>query len=315
MSAPFFAVVAAVVREASALQFSAGLLALALCAGGCATIWLRAVYRARLLADMPTAKLRSAAQGYVELEGRARMMPGEPVYAPLSGMPCVWYRYAVEQTGRNADGDEGRWSAVDAGVSEAIFHLDDGTGVCVVDPDGAEVTPSVRLCWRGDSARPLHTPKATGFWFRLFSFGAYRYTECRLHDGDPVYAIGQFSGAGGQETAGISEATGDLLVIWKRDPACLLRRFDRNRDGKIDMREWEAARQAAEQEVMATWQARQQQPETNVLRKPPHGRPYILSAKPEAEIIAGYRRQALAGALGLAGFGWALAWVLLRRFG
>lgn len=302
-------------RNASPLAFWAGIAGAGLAMAGCCRLWVSALSRSRLIADTPTSKLRSAAQGYVELEGYARMMSGEPIYAPLSGKPCVWYRYRVEQRGRDThDGSDG-WNTIEAGVSEAIFHLADETGLCIVDPDGAEVTPSVRLCWQGDSPRPLHTPSKTGFWYRLFSFGTYRYTECRLHEYDPLYAIGLFVGAGERETVGINEATRDLLGTWKRDKGGLLQRFDADRNGAIDLAEWECARQAAEREVIATWRERQQQPEITLLKKPAQGRPYILSCLTQERIIADYRKKTWLGLAGFAAFVMLLACAVHGRFG
>jgi len=298
-------------RHASPLVFwmtvSGGGLAL----GGCCYLWVNALSRSRLIADTPTSKLRSAAQGYVELEGYARMMPGEPIYAPLSGKPCVWYRYSVQQKGRDSDG----WYTVESGVSESIFHLVDETSLCVVDPDGAEITPSVKLVWRGDSPRPLHTPNKTGFWYRFFSFGNYRYMECRLREYDPLYAIGQFVGAGDHESLSINEAARDLLATWKRDKLGLLQRFDRDRNGEIDLVEWEEARQAAEREVIATWRERQQQNEVSLLKKPPGGKPYILSSLPQDRLIAHYRAKTWLGLAGIAILVVLMACVVRGRFG
>lgn len=273
--------------------------------------WL---YRSRLVADMPTAKLRSAAQGYTELEGRAAMIPGEPIYAPLSGMPCVWYRYSVEQTRRDNAGSND-WGVVEAGVSEAIFHLLDDSGACIVDPDGAEVIPSVKLCWRGDEPRPLHAPKATGPWSRLFSFGAYRYTEWRIHEHDPLYAVGHYQGIGDVGASSLGEATRDLLAVWKRDKAVLLRRFDRDGNGEIDQDEWEIARQEAEREALTGLGERRRQPEMSLLKKPSHGRPYILSCVSQERIIAVYRLKVLAGALGFLACALLLAWLVQQRLG
>lgn len=45
----------------------------------------RQLHRARLIEDTPTSRIRSAAQGYAELEGRAVAL-GDPLYAPLSGV-------------------------------------------------------------------------------------------------------------------------------------------------------------------------------------------------------------------------------------
>ena len=51
----------------------------------------------RLIEDTPAAKIRSAPQGYVEIEGIGRMMDGPPIIAKVSGLPCVWYRYKIEE--------------------------------------------------------------------------------------------------------------------------------------------------------------------------------------------------------------------------
>ena len=53
--------------------------------------------RARLIEDTPTSRIRSAAQGHVELEGIARLLPGEPILAPLSRRVCAWWKYSIEK--------------------------------------------------------------------------------------------------------------------------------------------------------------------------------------------------------------------------
>lgn len=262
------------------------------------TMGLRSLYRARMIADMPTAKIRSAAQGYVELEGRARMMPGEPVQAPLSGVSCAWYSYKIEKRERDGDGDES-WRTLEKGTSEAIFHLDDGTGCCVVDPDGADVIPSVRLCWRGHAFKPGGAPREAGFWGRLLSTGPYRYTECRIRDNDPLYAVGMFVGLGGQEAISVNDEVRDLLATWKRDRAGLLRRFDADGNGEIDLEEWEEARRVAEGEVMAGHAERPGLAETNLMKKPAYGQPYLLSCTPQEALIS---RARMRGAACLSGF-------------
>ena len=55
------------------LWYALLLLAIAVVAGGGAA--LRWVRKARTIEDMPTSRIRSAAQGYVELAGRALPLP------------------------------------------------------------------------------------------------------------------------------------------------------------------------------------------------------------------------------------------------
>ena len=56
--------------------------------------------RARLMEDTPLSLIRSAAQGYVELQGTARTLPGPPIVAPLSGGRCCWWRYRIDFRGK-----------------------------------------------------------------------------------------------------------------------------------------------------------------------------------------------------------------------
>ena len=98
---------------------------------------LTGLRRVRHIEDVPTARVRSAPQGYVELIGRAHAMDGEPIIAPLSQTPCCWYRFRVER----ADGKD--WRTVDSGVSDGIFLLRDETGECVVDPRVPRSRPAI----------------------------------------------------------------------------------------------------------------------------------------------------------------------------
>ena len=42
------------------------------------------LHRKRIIEDTPTSKIRSAAQGYVELIGYGQLMEGQPIVAPLT---------------------------------------------------------------------------------------------------------------------------------------------------------------------------------------------------------------------------------------
>src|SRR3989339_1598907 len=72
------------------------LVSLAVMAAISIVAWLSALKRLRAVRDTPTSKVASAAQGYVELVGRGRPY-GEPLISKLRALPCLWYRYKVEQ--------------------------------------------------------------------------------------------------------------------------------------------------------------------------------------------------------------------------
>jgi hypothetical protein len=63
--------------------------------------------RRRVMEDMPTARIRSAAQGYVELIGRA-LPPDAPLFSPITRTPCCWYRYKIE---KRDDDNKNSWSS------------------------------------------------------------------------------------------------------------------------------------------------------------------------------------------------------------
>ena len=249
-------------------------------------------YRARFIEDTPTSRVRSAAQGYVELNGVGRLMTGPPIISPLSGVACTWYSYKVEEKSEYYDGRGNRrtrWQTIRSETSDDLFLLADDTGVCVVDPDGAEVTPTVKERWYGDM--PMWTPGVLRGRTGWFSSGRYRYSERRMHPGDDLYAIGEFCTVGGaQDLPNTEEEMRQLLAQWKRDQVTLHARFDSNNDGVISIDEWEKARQAARREVLKAQRERVSGSAFNVLRKPKDDHfPYLLSVLPQDELVRRYR--------------------------
>lgn len=254
-------------------------------------LWLafRALRHARLIEDTPTALIRSAAQGYVELNGHARLLPGPDIICPLSYSRCVWYRYSVERKESTVRNGKRRtqWRTVESAQSDDLFLLADTTGECIVDPEGAKVTPSLHRVWYGASRRPDRVPKQGRRWI---GFGQYRYTERLVRIGDYLYALGQFRtqgkiGAGFDEQADVRE----LLSEWKRDRRALLARFDSDGNGDIDLEEWEQARRAAIEEVRARQLQESLQPDLHVLSRSRDGRPFILSTEDQDRVVRRYK--------------------------
>jgi len=249
--------------------------------------------RARIIEDTPTSKIRSAAQGYLELNGHQELMDGVPIIAPLSGSACTWYRCKVEhrETVHTSKGTRTRWRAVRSETSDALFLIKDDTGQCVIDPEGAEVTSDERMVWYGDTAQPTGPPRGAGRSRFSIATGDYRYTEEMMIDGQPLYAIGLFKTVGGAHDVGsIADDVREILAQWKADQADLVDRFDADGDGKIDMDEWEAARKAARAEALKERAQRSAQAGTNLMTKPAaRGRPYLLSVIPQTGLAKRYR--------------------------
>lgn len=294
---------------------------------GCAVValWFWRAYihlqRRRLIADTPTAMIRSAAQGYVELQGRTELIEGEPILAPLSNRPCTWYRYQVEQQEQTTVNGRKRteWRTLEDGVSDNLFYLNDGTGRCAIDPDHAIVTPSQRQTWYGRTRIARRPEPSLGFLAGASGLlglgGNYRYTEERIDIGADLHAMGQFYTAGGASTPFDREAEiGVLLRAWKSDKAALLASFDGNGDGQVDVREWHAVREAAAQEVHAARAPVTLGPAVDVLAATgDRQRPFILSATTEDRLLRRYGRLSLGYFLIATGGAWALCWAISQR--
>jgi E3 ubiquitin ligase len=254
---------------------------------GAFLLCLRYLRRGRDVENTPLSLVRSAAQGAVELEGNVRLMPGPPIVSPLSNIQCVWWSYKIEHREPGKKNVE----VIARGTSDELFHLDDGTGCCIVDPLGAEVLPSLQRSWRGAHEHPGIVPRSRTDAF--FTFGPYTYTERLLQLGDHIYAQGWFRTQTAVQESDQARVVSSLLAEWKQDQLALLRRFDRDGDGRLNPEEWEAARQAAIDEVQAQQAERAPDQDLNVLGKPPDHRPYVLAAMPRGRLASRYRRLAL----------------------
>lgn len=226
--------------------------------------WWRSIRHARLILDTPTSRVASAAQGYVELRGRGQPLAGLPVLSPLNGLPVLWYR--LQTFHKQSDG---KWRHERTDESEASFLLEDGSGSCAVDPEGAEMLIGRRdVVERGDT----------------------RYVQWCLLPHDRLYVLGEFTTLGSVAPDFDSAAqVRDLLADWKRDHKTLLQRFDTDGDGQIDLREWELARAQARREVDARVREVLAAPEAHLLRAPADGRLFLISDLDPGRIGRRYR--------------------------
>jgi len=215
-------------------------------------LWASNLKRNRAIADTPTSKIASAAQGYTELYGPAVKAPEYFAQGGKFSMPCVWYRYVTYQ--RTADN---KWREIARGVSDTLFAIDDGSGHCLIDPDHAEViTTHSNTSYQGD----------------------YKTVEEQLLASDSLYALGEFATISGAGThLDTKEDVAGLLAEWKKNQPALLQRFDLDGDGRIDVQEWELARRAARREVEKQHRELRQQPGVHLMRAPRDGRMFLLS--------------------------------------
>lgn len=164
--------------------------------------------RHRVIADTPTAKAHSMAVGPVELKGTAEVRPGAaPFTGPFSGLPCVSYRYVVEEqrtrtvtrtvNGKTTTHTETYWATVDSGQARGVFALRDETGIALVDPTGASLPESRATEYGSHLLRdpPPHVQaflQARGRTFEglLGINKTMRFREWRLEPGTRLYVLG-----------------------------------------------------------------------------------------------------------------------------
>ena len=244
--------------------------------------WLSALHRLRTLRNTPLSTIAAAAQGHVELAGRGQSF-GEPqLLSTLRARPCLWCRHLVEEE----RGDE--WRTVDRGETDRSFMLRDRTGECVVQPESAEIFTRHREHWTDQKMR---------------------YTEWLLLREDNLHVVGQFHTLGaGTEAFDTRAELSALLSEWKVDMPRLLARYDSNRDGVLDIAEWERVRRDAMAEVLRIRNAVQQQPETHILSRPLDGQLFLISNLPQPALARHYLLWSLAHLAILFGALVGLAW-------
>ena len=131
---------------------------------------LRAARRKLLIDNLPTSKTSGVFIGTVELEGTAESEA--PLKGRLSGRPCVYYSYTVNErysrqvTETTTDGQgrtqtrtktETGWRTIERGDSErSPFYLKDDRGAIRVLPQGASVEAEVTFSQTAGPGHPMY---------------------------------------------------------------------------------------------------------------------------------------------------------------
>lgn len=275
----------------------------------------RCFKRARLIEDMPTARVRSASQGFTELIGIAHL-ENQPLNSPLTATPCLWWSFQIEKY--QSSGKSSRWVTVEKKHSEAPFFLRDTTGICRIEPHGAEISAKHRKVWYGNTRQPVSGASSSDGRFSIagLTIGQrYRYTEVLIREGDPLYTLGHFeTDKGGQRRASPQVIAGNILRHWKQDFGKLLDQFDHNGDGKLDMQEWQQVQQAAYRAALEEQKKNATLPQQHSLSKPDDsGLPFIIGTKEQASLVRKFQWQAAAYAGGFLAAGALTTWLINAR--
>lgn len=255
--------------------------------------------RARLIEDTPTSRIRSAAQGYVEIVGAVSPVRNKKLVAPLSGNSCVWYSFKVQRLQKS--GRSNQWKTIEEGTSNQNFVIHDDTDACIVHPEGAEVMTAYSRTWYGNTPRPGQADKRN-ILLRILNSRRYRYIEKLIRVHDIIYALGSFgSSGGGRNIPDTHQMTGQVIREWRQNYSEILKRFDQDKNGEIDLQEWEAVRDAARQEAETRRQEMARLPTAHALsRTSDKHHPFIISTFSQKTLAKKFRYYALFNLAGVA---------------
>jgi hypothetical protein len=149
--------------------------------------------RKHLIESIPTSTIRSLALGLVEISGQAQ--PEESLLSsPFSGLPCVFYSYAVEE--HVGSGKHARWETIAKGTSEEPFVVRDTTGQVLVVPLGAELILPDERTYRNDWFGELSSTTIAGLnrlgisTERWIGSKTFRCRESFILPEEQVYVLG-----------------------------------------------------------------------------------------------------------------------------
>ena len=282
--APLVAASAASALCAFALEMWPALLPAGLFSGiGFFVHGLTIISRYRRIENIPTAKIRSIAMGLVEVSGEARQK--YLLKTPYSLLDCVFYRYKVVEQYKTHKGRAQRILA--SGNSGWMpFYLEDESDHILVEPEGAVI--------EGLITQTFHpgTTSTAGPWAAYDSASLnITIVETLIPVGYSIYALGTAQ----RRTCAFSRRREELLERLRelKSSPDRLSAYDLNGDGKVDIKEWEQARQDVERQLMEESLHETEDPDDVFIGKSEQGQPFIISSKSEKALVRRLRTRAV----------------------
>jgi hypothetical protein len=141
----------------------------------------------QLIANTPTARIRSMAMGLAEINGTVE--PRSAVYAPFSGRSCAYWEVDVSSRTRRG------WTVVHRNQSGNPFFLRDETGLALIYPHGSQCKIHFGT---EEHCQGLMLPQCYADYMnehrsaigQLARLGTLRFRERMLEPGVRVYVLG-----------------------------------------------------------------------------------------------------------------------------
>jgi len=259
----------------------------------------------RTIQNIPTSKINTGAVGTnVEIKGKIIVERKKLVTAPISGQQCALYHLEIQQERRRKNSTY--WQTIDQFYSHEGFYIDDQSGAtALVLVGGAKIkregqTNNIYINSNNFDEIPLTLRKALTenqkkikrfklkktSW--LFS-SKYRVLEWRFKPNEEVYVLGHAES--GLRLQKIKKPR--LKYFLKARKAIqkdkkLKARYDANRDGTLDHNELERGAQMLAQRLSDKYSKEKLEeliPKTKLIFKKKKPHPFIISNRPEGELV------------------------------
>jgi hypothetical protein len=249
----------------------------------------RKLREARLIENIATSKVQSAAIGLVELAGVA--LPRKPQRAPVSGQECCWWKCTVEEYRSSKNSHS--WVAIAQRELNDLFYLQDSTGRVLVNPANAEIQGASQT-WPLNAATRVQIEPVLGSWQITAGgwFGAtrqLRIIEQTIAVQAPIFVLGQLASIGEQPLDQRARLMARLRAS-KNDPQ-IMAAADSNQDGQVDAQEWDTLRAQLEELFYSEERTRHAQiPNSEkMLVLAPADSPFVISTGTQKELLGSLR--------------------------
>lgn len=155
---------------------------------GVVALW-RGLRRFRIkqwIEDLPTSRISTAAQGLIEVQGRALAVQNQ-IYSTYFKEQAVYIRMELQQwmSGRNSG-----WKTINFVTHGNRLMVEDPTGLALIDLKGAEFILKQESFefTQGNSLDGMKLP----FDWTLDKSKKYKIIEQKITIGEPVFVIGEF---------------------------------------------------------------------------------------------------------------------------
>lgn len=259
-------------------------IAVSICLVGFLVLYIHHLKISRLIKNTPTAKIGSAAQGFSEIKG-VTVNPGPDLVSPLSGNPCIWFRYRIEIEVPGGS-NHYNWRTIYSGQSPDPVAIQDDTNICFINTNAASIEGVKVESWQTSSLPERFVkdlPNASSV-----SANEFKITEERIEKGVELYALGTFKTLSTNNLETNHLKAKKLIHEWQKDHKKLLRRFDKNNDLKLSTDEWQTIRDCAKEAIKDALNLTSSNPDVHILT---HSKiyPFIVSTKPEKTVANRYR--------------------------